>query len=74
MRGARALTVLRSGEVGVGDPGRGDRGLVGEGMVARMEERRSDERDEAPRAYIAADHPTRHRVPWRVAKEVSVSA
>lgn len=31
-----ALTVLRSGEVGVGDPGTGDRVLVGEDMVAGM--------------------------------------
>ena len=31
-----ALTVLRSGEVGVGDPGRGDRGAVGEDMVVGM--------------------------------------
>ena len=31
-----ALTVLRSGDVGVGDPGTGDRGLVGGDIVARM--------------------------------------
>lgn len=30
-----ALTVLRSGDVGVGEPGTGDRGIVGEDMVVK---------------------------------------
>jgi len=36
-----ALTVLRSGDVGVGDAGTGDRGIVGEDMVAGMRESRA---------------------------------
>ena len=65
-----ALTVLRSGDVGVGEPGTGDRGIVGEDMVGKTRGSIVDDgrwRQNTPRLYTKAD-PTQRRVLWRVAK------